>query len=112
LFQILANRCRTRGGRRRRYESIFLHQEHAIASAEARGTAPTDQEEWSEAVHHALAALEPEQREAFLLKYVDELSYEEMESLTGIGLSALKMRVKRAADRLRVLLQERAYAQR
>jgi RNA polymerase sigma-70 factor (ECF subfamily) len=40
-------------------------------------------------------------REAFLLKYVDELSYEEMSALTGAGVSALKMRVKRACERLR-----------
>jgi RNA polymerase sigma-70 factor (ECF subfamily) len=112
LFQILANRCRTRGGRRRRHDAIFVQQEHAIASAQACSTAPPDPAEWSEAVHRALAALEPDQREAFLLKYVDELSYEEMESLTGIGVSALKMRVKRAADRLRLLLPERAHAQR
>jgi len=40
-------------------------------------------------------------REAFLLKYVEELSYEEMSALTGAGVSALKMRVKRACERLR-----------
>jgi RNA polymerase sigma-70 factor (ECF subfamily) len=57
-------------------------------------------------VDRALAALEPDQRETFLLKYVDELSYEEISGLTGVGISALKMRVKRAADRLRDLLQE------
>jgi RNA polymerase sigma-70 factor, ECF subfamily len=32
---------------------------------------------------------------------VEELSYEEMASMTGVGVSALKMRVKRACDRLR-----------
>ena len=42
-----------------------------------------------------------DQREAFLLKYVEELSYEEMSALTGASVSALKMRVKRACDRLR-----------
>ena len=57
-----------------------------------------------EEIHHALAALVPEQREAFLLKYVEELSYEEMVELTGAGESALKMRVKRACARLRQLL--------
>jgi RNA polymerase sigma-70 factor (ECF subfamily) len=36
-----------------------------------------------------------------VLKYVEELSYEEMSELTGVGVSALKMRVKRACDRLR-----------
>ena len=54
----------------------------------------------------ALARLDAEQREAFLLKHVEGLSYEEMAELTGAGVSALKMRVKRACDRLRGLLQE------
>jgi RNA polymerase sigma-70 factor (ECF subfamily) len=35
---------------------------------------------------------------------VEELTYEEMEAITGAGKSALKMRVKRACDRLRELL--------
>ena len=33
-------------------------------------------------------------------------TYEEMAELTGFGVSALKMRVKRACDRLRALLEE------
>ena len=48
-----------------------------------------------------LDELDPLLREAFLLKYLEELSYEEMSALTGVGVSALKMRVKRACDRLR-----------
>jgi RNA polymerase sigma-70 factor (ECF subfamily) len=48
-----------------------------------------------------LSELDPLLREAFLLKYIEELSYEEMSALTGVGVSALKMRVKRASDRLR-----------
>jgi len=40
---------------------------------------------------------------------VDELSYQEMARLTGTGISALKMRVKRAGDRLRQLLQEQTH---
>lgn len=111
LFQILANRCRTRGARRRRYESTFIRDEHALGSASYDAPAPPNDGApgWDGAVDRALAALEPDQREAFLLKYVDELSYEEISRLTGVGISALKMRVKRAADRLRDLLQERAH---
>jgi RNA polymerase sigma-70 factor (ECF subfamily) len=112
LFRILANRCRTRGGRRRRYKATFVRHEHAIASAEAEPAATLHTAEWSEVVHRALSALDADQREAFLLKYVDELGYDEMETLTGVGVSALKMRVKRAADRLRALLQERTHAER
>ena len=61
---------------------------------------------YQEEIQQALAALVPEQREAFLLKYVEELSYEEMVEITGDGISALKMRVKRACARLRDLLEE------
>ncbi len=59
-----------------------------------------------EEIHRALTLLVPDQREAFLLKYVEELSYEEMVALTGAGESALKMRVKRACARLRELLSD------
>jgi len=49
--------------------------------------------------------LPADQREAFLLKYVEELSYEEISDVTGVGISALKMRVKRACDGLRDMLE-------
>jgi RNA polymerase sigma-70 factor (ECF subfamily) len=55
-----------------------------------------------------LAALSAEQREAFLLHHVEGLSYDEMAEATGAGVSALKMRVKRASERLQVLLEEGA----
>ena len=58
-----------------------------------------------EEVSRALAQLGPDQREAFLLHYVEGLSYEEMAAITGSGISALKMRVKRSCERLREILQ-------
>jgi RNA polymerase sigma-70 factor (ECF subfamily) len=60
---------------------------------------------WPE-LEHALATLPVEQREAIVLKYADDLTYEEMARITGAGESALKMRVQRAFARLRALLQE------
>ena len=41
-----------------------------------------------------------------MLKYADDLTYQEMSRITGAGESALKMRVQRAFARLRALLQE------
>ena len=58
-------------------------------------------------VERALAALPAAQREAFLLKHVDELSYEEMSERLGTGVSALKMRVMRAREALQALLADR-----
>jgi RNA polymerase sigma-70 factor (ECF subfamily) len=59
-----------------------------------------------EEIERALDELPHEQREAFVLKHVEQKSYEEMAEITGVGVSALKMRVKRACERLRELLEE------
>lgn len=103
LFRILVNRCRTaHGSRRRAGVTLRLEDEPDLAS---RGS-PVEEVAWRDEIQRALSLLPTEQREAFLLKYVEELSYEEMETITGAGLSALKMRTKRACDRLRELLGE------
>ena len=104
LFRILVNRCRTAGARRARRQQTFVHDEGALLDAAV--VHPEDAAAWREEVERALAKLDDVHREAFLLKYVEELSYEEMQALTGAGTSALKMRVKRACERLRVFLRE------
>lgn len=104
LFRILVNRCRTAGARRARRSRTFVTDEAALLDASEEH--PADRSAWSEEIDRALAKLRPEQREAFLLKYVEDLGYEEMSRLTGAGVSALKMRVMRACDRLRELLSE------
>jgi RNA polymerase sigma-70 factor (ECF subfamily) len=49
----------------------------------------------------ALGMLPQEQREAFLMKHAEGLSYDEMAELTNSSVSAMKMRVHRAIDALR-----------
>jgi RNA polymerase sigma-70 factor (ECF subfamily) len=104
LFGILVNRCRTAGARRARRDRLFVAD--AAAVERAAGPDAAERASWGEAVRWALGRLRDERREAFLLKYVEDLSYEEMAELTGASVSALKMRVKRACDELRALLRE------
>jgi len=104
LFSILVNRCRTSGARSTRRNRTFVSDE--VATRSASESHPAEQAAWREEIERALAQLDSDQREAFLLKHVEGLSYEEMAEITGAGVSALKMRVKRACDRLRGLLQE------
>lgn len=104
LFSILVNRCRTAGARSTRRARTFVSDE--VAARSAAEAHPAEQTAWREEIERALAQLDSDQREAFLLKHVEGLSYEEMAEITGAGVSALKMRVKRACDRLRGLLQE------
>ena len=109
LFRILANRCRTLLGRAKRHREFIEYGEVPLAVASA--ASPVEVEEvfgadWAEEVRLALETLPAEQREAFLLRHVEELSYEDMAVITGAGLSALRMRVKRACDALRIRLTE------
>jgi RNA polymerase sigma-70 factor (ECF subfamily) len=98
--RILVNRCRTVGAKRGRR---WRHE--AGDSAKPTFAAPDDDQlAWREEINWAMARLAHDQREAFLLKHLEDLSYEEMAELTGAGISALKMRVKRAGDHLRELL--------
>lgn len=48
----------------------------------------------------ALELISPEEKMILLLKYQDFLSIKEIESVLGIGESAVKMRIKRAKDKL------------
>jgi RNA polymerase sigma-70 factor, ECF subfamily len=100
LYRILVNQCRSLAARRSHRDRVFVREEALLLNAPAQPVADGLEED-QEFVERVLAELDPLLREAFLLKYIEELSYEEMSALTGVGVSALKMRVKRACDRLR-----------
>lgn len=103
LFRILVNRCHTAQDRIRRRAELLTSQDPADVAE--RGDA-VDSFAWREEINRALGELRTDQREAFLLKHVQGLSYDEMARLTGVGESALRMRVKRASDHLRELLRD------
>jgi RNA polymerase sigma-70 factor (ECF subfamily) len=104
LFQILVNRCRTAIARESRRRRVILPGQDAVERAGSDEPAFVVSELRGD-LRRALATLPPDQREAFLLKHVEELSYDEMTAITGASVSALKMRVKRAAERLQRSLE-------
>jgi RNA polymerase sigma-70 factor (ECF subfamily) len=68
--------------------------------------AALEQAEQLALVERALLTLSPEKREAFLLKHVEGMSYEEMAAATGERIPTLKMRVHRAREALLLALKE------
>ena len=104
LFRILVNQCRSVIARRQRRAELLAGARWDPADL----VAPLDAEgnELREELERALAELPASAREALLLRYAEELTYEEIAAITGTGVSALKMRVQRACARLRSLLQE------
>ncbi len=108
FFRILGNRCRTMLAKRKRHLETFEYGDlpHDV------GVDGFDDEAIDDSVrrevYRALATLPPDQREAFLLRHVNDMDYEEMTIVTGAKGSTLRMRVKRAIDTLRVRLREGA----
>jgi RNA polymerase sigma-70 factor (ECF subfamily) len=108
LYRILVNQCRTILSRRQRREQPMPDWEWDTTRAVDAGG--VEQDSLRDELARALDALTEEQREAVVLRYADDLTYDEMSAVTGAGVSALKMRVQRACARLRELLLERAHA--
>ena len=103
LFRILGNRCRTAGAKERRHAEFIEYGEIPERPTTGRHDSAIA---WREEIDLALRSLPEEQREAFLMRHVEGMSYDDMSVATGAGLSALKMRVKRACDALRLRLTE------
>ena len=104
LFGILVNRCRTYAAQRTKRQSVITTNDVAFAGAATAQM--NDEHEWRQTLAWALEQLPAEQREAFLLKHVEDLTYDEMQELTGVRIPALKMRVMRAREALQRMLQE------
>jgi RNA polymerase sigma-70 factor (ECF subfamily) len=104
IFRILRNRC-TDYLKEHRRRDVSLESDDRFASERYHPLRDLERAELRGAVEQALAALPEPQREAFLLKHVEGLSYEEMAEMLGAGVSALKMRVARAREALRATLE-------
>ena len=106
LTRILVNQCRTRAAKNARYVAL----DPDVHTADLAVDAPDQVFEQKAELARAMEQLGPEQREAIVLRFAEDLSYDEMATVTGVGVSALKMRVQRACARLRTLLTERTPA--
>ncbi len=102
MFRILANRCRSLLEKRRRHSVVIQYGE----VPDRIGAVEEENDGWVEEVYKILDTMPPEQKEAFLLRHVEDMAYEDIATVTGVGLSALRMRVKRACDTLRARLTE------
>ena len=104
LYRILVNQCRTVAAQRRRRELAFPDVDPAAADGPA--TAGPADDPAGERLDALLALLPPDQREAVVLKYTEDLTFEEMAAVTGAKVSTRKLRVKRALERLRKAIPE------
>jgi RNA polymerase sigma-70 factor (ECF subfamily) len=105
VFRILRNRCRD-WLKNRRQHTVELKDDTVVTADHDDALVAVERAQLGRVVEAALARLPEAQREAFLLKHVEGLSYEEMAERLDTGVSALKMRVMRARESLQVLLRD------
>jgi RNA polymerase sigma-70 factor (ECF subfamily) len=106
LFQTLRNRCldylKDASRRNVRLDDVA---EPLVDEAEGPG-AIAARNETRARIRRALVRLSPALREAFVMHYVDGMSYEAMAELLDASVSALKMRTLRAREALSSALQQ------
>jgi len=101
LYRIVANCCHDA---RRRRPTVPI--DDVDPPSRERTDARLEAGELAATLQIAMEALTPEQREAFVMKEIEDKSYEEMTTLLGLKIDALRMRVHRARDVLRQRLGE------
>jgi RNA polymerase sigma-70 factor (ECF subfamily) len=102
LFRIIINECRTRALRR----TVQSPRPSGEVDALADWRAAVAGNEAAAEVQRALDQIDPINREAFVLQYVEELTYPQIASLTGVSVITLERQVDRACARLRELLPD------
>jgi RNA polymerase sigma-70 factor, ECF subfamily len=103
FFLILRNRCFAE--RRRNRTSASLDAADDVAAAD-RTDGGAEAAERRRALQLALLELTPDQREVFVLKHVEGLSYDEIAARLTTSVPSLKMRMHRAYDKLREQLRD------
>jgi RNA polymerase sigma-70 factor, ECF subfamily len=106
IFQTLRNRCLDylKEARRR---NVPLEYADSIPDPADDPAAAVERARLRADLEQALTQLQPAQREAFVMHYVEGVPYETMAEVMGASVSALKMRVLRARDALAAALPRR-----
>ncbi|MDT8342588.1 MAG: sigma-70 family RNA polymerase sigma factor [Longimicrobiales bacterium] len=105
LFRIVSNLLRS--AVRRRGRRPVVHDQEVLGRIPSSLPGPEERAEgeWTrERVREALDGLPADQREALVLLYLEGRSVSEISEWTGASPSAVKMRLKRGRDALRVAL--------
>jgi RNA polymerase sigma-70 factor (ECF subfamily) len=100
FFLILRNRCFAEQRRNHRAGSVTPEMLDVASPREAPDGA-MERSETRRALGRALQKLTQEQRDVFVLKHIEGMSYEQIATMIGASVPSLKMRMHRAYDRLR-----------
>lgn len=111
LYALSMNHCRDYAKNVRRDNKVFSQMDQEeLRSKLSSDTSPADDlesKEMNRMLEEALTRITPDFAEAFLMKYREDISYNEMSERLNVTVSALKVRVHRARKELRAYLQSK-----
>lgn len=99
LYSITYNECTTQYRKDRRKRRLF--DALSLNPLDEEEAAPEPIDAKSNDLDRWLVGVNPIDREIIILRFVAELEFQDIASIMHLGLSATKMRYKRAIDRLR-----------
>ncbi len=99
LYKIVHNYCRNRISKIiRKREVQDAYEKHAKEDLPAASFGKADETEKSARIQEALDKLKPKEKEIIVYKFISGMTLQEISEVTGIGVSAAKMRYYRALE--------------
>jgi len=95
-------------GRNREFPTLEINDQSVGKLSDIDGTAPDDDllnKELSNVIHDALGRLDSDKRMVFILKTLQERSYDEIAEITGFSVPKLKTDLHRAKAQMRRLIR-------
>jgi len=112
LYRITVNECTARGKRRARFpKASSCEAEDPVAAVpDTRPLVSDTMNGEEQELHRAVLALPESYRLPVLMRYFEDLSYEDTARVLGISVNTVKVRLFRAKAILRTILAERGEA--
>ncbi|HXH18217.1 MAG TPA: sigma-70 family RNA polymerase sigma factor [Chitinophagales bacterium] len=106
LYRIAVNESLTFLSRKKRKGTESLDDEASNLSSKLTADRYFDGDDLQKRLQMAIASLPEKQRQVFLLRYYDEMTYEEMSHLLGTSEGALKASYHFAVKKIEIFLSE------
>lgn len=107
LYQLTSNAAIDFLRREKRHRGATPIEEEVDLAAPGTPQQAAEEAELREALQQALDALTPEHRQVFLLRQMQQMSYEEIGRLLGLESGTVKSRLSRAKKQLRQILTQK-----
>lgn len=108
LYRITINVCSTATKKKKRRSDIAVEQQEYTPELVVTDTMPdksTEDKEFRVFFESCMAKLPEKQRETFILRHVEELSYEEISDMLGTSIGGLKANYFQAVQKLAQIIK-------